>query len=104
MEIIALFLQGSSSLLINLLPFVAIFAIFYFLVIVPQRKQKQQLKEMVASLKVGDEIVTSGGVIGKIIEVRKTSFVIRSAGKSNIEIGRAAVVGRKPEPGEEDEK
>lgn len=81
----------------TILPFVAIFAIFYFLVILPQKKQQQQLKEMIASLKNGDEIVTNGGLIGKIIEVKTTSFIIRSAGKSNIEIGKSAVVGRRPD-------
>ncbi len=54
---------------------------------------------VVAGLKNGDEIVTNGGVIGKIIEVKDTSFIIRSAGKSNIEIGKSAVVGRKSEEG-----
>lgn len=92
-----LFQGGGFGLAGTILPFVAIFAIFYFLVIRPQRNQQQKLKEMVAALKIGDEVVTNGGVIGKIIEVRATSFIVRSAEKSNIEIGKAAVVGRKPE-------
>ena len=81
----------------TLLPFVFIFGIFYFLVILPQKKQKQQLQDMVAELKINDEIVTNGGVIGKIKEVRDTSFVILSAEKSFLEIGKSAVVGRRPE-------
>ena len=96
MSLMFLLFQG-SSFWINILPFVAVFAVFYFLVILPQRKQQQKLKDMVASLKAGDEVVTNGGVIGKIVEVRDTSFIVRSAGKSNIEIGKAAVVGRKDE-------
>lgn len=76
---------------------VAIFAIFYFLVILPQKKQKQKLAEMIAQLKINDEIVTNGGVIGKVKEIRDTSFVILSADKSLIEIGKAAVVGKKAE-------
>ena len=62
----------------------------------PQKKQKQQLQEMIGSLKMNDEIVTNGGVIGKIKEVRETSFVILSAEKSLLEIGKSAVVGKKP--------
>ena len=81
----------------TLLPFVFIFGIFYFLVILPQKKQKQQLQDMVAELKINDEVVTNGGVIGKIKEVRATSFVILSAEKSFLEIGKSAVVGRRPE-------
>lgn len=86
---------GASSIIWTLLPFVFIFGIFYFLVILPQKKQKQQLQEMIASLKINDEIVTNGGVIGVIKEIRETSFVIQSAEKSFIEIGKAAVVGKK---------
>ena len=87
--------QGGGSLLWTLLPFALIFGIFYFLVILPQRRQQQELKTLIANLKNGDEIVTNGGIIGKIIEVRETSFIIRSADKSNMEIGKAAVVGKR---------
>jgi len=79
-----------------LLPFVLIFAIFYFLIILPQKRQRQQLSEMIAGLKINDEVVTNGGVIGKIKEVRETSFIILSAEKTLIEIGKSAVVGKKP--------
>lgn len=90
-----LLIQGGGSLLWTLLPFALIFGIFYFLVILPQRRQQQELKTMIAGLKNGDEVVTNGGIIGKIIEVRETSFIIRSADKSNMEIGKAAVVGKR---------
>lgn len=90
---------GGSSLIWSLLPFVFIFAIFYFLVILPQKKQKQKLAEMIAELKINDEVVTNGGIIGKVKEVRETSFIILSADKSLIEIGKAAVVGKKAEIG-----
>lgn len=91
--------DGGGSLLWTLMPFVFIFAIFYFLVILPQKRQKQQLQEMISQLKINDEIVTNGGVIGRIKEVKETSFIIQSAEKSFIEIGKSAVVGRKPEAG-----
>jgi len=88
---------GGSSLIWTLLPFVFIFGIFYFLVILPQKRQKQQLAEMITQLKINDEIVTNGGVIGKIKEVKETSFIIQSAEKSFLEIGKSAVVGKRPE-------
>src|SRR5438874_12846845 len=88
---------GGGSLIITILPFVAILGIFYFLVILPQKRQKQQLQEMVTQLKINDEVVTNGGIIGKIKEVKETSFIIQSAEKSFLEVGKSAVVGRKPE-------
>ncbi len=69
--------------------------IFYFLVILPQKKQQQQLKDMIAALKINDEVVTNGGIIGKIKEIRETSFIIQSAEKTFLEIGKTAVVGVK---------
>lgn len=102
MNIFVLFFQdtangGGGSILWTLLPFVFIFGIFYFLVILPQRKQQATLKDMIAELKINDEVVTNGGIIGKIKEVRETSFIIQSAEKSFLEVGKSAVVGRKPE-------
>ena len=81
----------------GLLSILAIFGIFYFLVILPQKRQRQQLQDMITQLKINDEVVTNGGVIGKIKEVRDTSFIILSADKSFLEIGKSAVVGRKAE-------
>ena len=71
MNNLALFFQdagGGGSILWTLLPFVFIFGIFYFLVILPQKKQKQQLQEMIAQLKINDEVVTNGGIIGKNLD------------------------------------
>lgn len=96
MNIFLLFFQeGGGNIIWTFLPFIAIFAIFYFLVIMPQRKQQQELKTMVAELKNGDEVVTNGGIVGKILEVRDTSFIIRSADKSNLEVAKSAVAGRR---------
>jgi preprotein translocase subunit YajC len=88
---------GGSSIIWTILPFAFIFAIFYFLVIVPQKRQKQQLQEMIAALKINDEVVTNGGVIGKIKEIKDSSYIIQSAEKSFLEIGKSAVVGKRPE-------
>ena len=88
---------GGGSLIWTLLPFVFIFGIFYFLVILPQKKQRQQLADMITQLKINDEVVTNGGIIGKIKEIKDTSFIIQSAEKSFLEVGKSAVVGRKAE-------
>ena len=99
MSIFLLFFQdaGGSSLIWTLLPFVFIFGIFYFLVILPQKRQKQQLSDMISQLKINDEVVTNGGIIGKIKEIKDSSFIVQSAEKSFLEIGKSAVVGKRPE-------
>lgn len=98
MDVLLLFqTEGFAGIGGMLLPLVAIFGIFYFLVIRPQQKQQKKLQEMIASLTINDDVVTNGGVIGKIKEVRESSFVILSADKSFIEVGKSAVVGKKAE-------
>jgi preprotein translocase subunit YajC len=76
---------------------VLVAGIFYFLVLLPQKRQKQQLSELIAQLKINDEVVTNGGVIGKIKEIKDSSFIVQSAEKSFLEIGKSAVVGKRPE-------
>ena len=83
------------------LPYLAIFAIFYFLIIGPQRKRQRALQDMIANLKAGDRIITTGGIIATITAVRDKSLVVRSADKSMLEITRAAVAGMQ---GEEETK
>jgi preprotein translocase subunit YajC len=97
MNLFVLLFQDGGGLLSMLPMMLIIFGIFYFLVIMPQRRQQRELQALISELKAGDEVVTNGGVIGKIIEVRDTSFIIRSADKSNMEIARTAVVGKRGE-------
>lgn len=60
---------GGGDLLIQFLPFVLIFVIMYFLIIRPQRQKAQRHRDMVANLRRGDTVVTSGGLIGKVAKV-----------------------------------
>ena len=90
---LAFILQSALGPVIQILPFLLIFAVFYFLIILPQRKRQQQLQATIEALKAGDKIITTGGIIAKIAEVRDTSFLIRTADKSILEISRAAVAG-----------
>jgi preprotein translocase subunit YajC len=98
---LAFILQSALGPVIQILPFLLIFAVFYFLIIMPQRKRQQQLQSTIAALKAGDKIITTGGIIAKIAEVRETSLLVRTADKSILEISRAAVAGMH---GEEEKK
>ena len=89
-----LILQSSGvGGLVQLMPILLIILVFYFLIIRPQQKRQKQLQETISNLKIGDRIVTTGGVIGVITTVRDTSFLIRSADKSILEIARTSIAG-----------
>ncbi len=82
---------SSSSLISSLLPLVALFAIFYFLIIRPQQKQAKQHKEMIAELKKGDKIVTNGGLMVEIIKVEEDSLVIKNHDDSQMKLAKEFV-------------
>ncbi|HVG32145.1 MAG TPA: preprotein translocase subunit YajC [Pyrinomonadaceae bacterium] len=90
---------GAGGFIVQFLPIFLIFGVFYFLLIVPQRKRQRELQETIANLKAGDRIVTTGGIIGTITAVRETSLLLRSADKSILEIARSAVAGLQVEEG-----
>ena len=91
---VLIFLQGNAgAFLIQLAPIFAIFGVFYFLVIMPQKRRQRELQAMVENLKAGDRIITNGGIVATVTAVRDTTLLIRSADKSMLEISRAAVAG-----------
>ena len=91
--IISMLFQGGLGALSGLLPMLLIIAVFYLLLIRPQQKRQKELQQTIAELKTGDRVVTTGGIIGIITTVRDTSFIIRSADKSMLEIARSAIAG-----------
>jgi preprotein translocase subunit YajC len=76
-----------------LVPMLLVFGVFYLLLIRPQQKKQRQLQTQIAGLKAGDKIVTTGGIVGIITAVKDTSFLVRSADKTILEIARTAVAG-----------
>ncbi|HUS09367.1 MAG TPA: preprotein translocase subunit YajC [Pyrinomonadaceae bacterium] len=85
--------QGGLGALGGFIPMLLIIGVFYMLLIRPQQKRQRELQQTISQLKAGDRIVTNGGIIGTITTVRDTSFLIRSADKSILEISRSAVAG-----------
>ncbi len=67
---------AQPSLIANMAPLVLIFAVFYFLLIRPQQKKLKEHNEMVSSLKRGDNVLTSGGLFGKIVEVEENTNIL----------------------------
>ena len=88
------------QILVQLLPIILLFAVMYFLMIRPQKKKDKQIQDMRKSLQVGDEIVTIGGICGKIVKTKDESFIIQvGADKVKFEMMRWAVSSvTKPSP------
>jgi preprotein translocase subunit YajC len=92
-----IFQGGMGGLLGGLMPFLLIFGVFYFLIIVPQRKRQRALSDMVSTLKPGDKVITSGGIYATIKQVKEKSLLVMSADKSLLEISRSSVSGMQGE-------
>ena len=81
----------SADILSSLLPLVALFAIFYFLIIRPQQKQAKAHKDMIAGLKKGDKIVTNGGLMFEVVKVEETYFLIKNSDNSEMKLAKEFV-------------
>jgi len=82
---------GQPSALMQFLPLVLIFVVFYFLLIRPQTKRAKEHRAMVAALEVGAEVVTNGGILGKVTEVSEQYLTVEVANNVNIRLQRQAV-------------
>lgn len=85
---------GGTPLITTVIYFAVIIAIFYFLLIRPQKKQEKRTREMIAALKVGDDVVSIGGIKGKIRKIKDDIVVIETgADKTPIEFEKSAIKG-----------
>jgi preprotein translocase subunit YajC len=87
---------SSASTWINILPLVLIFVVFYFLLIRPQTKRAKEHREMVAKLSAGDEVVTTGGILGRISEIDESFVTLEVAPKVTIRVQRFQVTQMMP--------
>ncbi len=85
--------QGGSSALVQLLPIVLVMAIFFFLVILPMRKRQGKIQAFLAALKVGDKVITSGGIYGTVTKLDENTLQLQIADKVRIDVARNAIVG-----------
>lgn len=100
--IFSLFVSSSPlNSIIGFLPMIAIFGIFYFLLFMPMQKQKKQTAQMLQNLKKGDIVVTSGGLVGMIVDIGKDDDTIVIKVKPDnvkLQLARNAVASlQKPE-------
>jgi preprotein translocase subunit YajC len=91
---------GTPSPLVQFAPMIFIFAIFYFLVLAPMRKKQKATREMLAKLKKGDEVITGGGIFGRIaaLDEERGFVVLQVADNVKIKVLRSAVTALTNEP------
>jgi preprotein translocase subunit YajC len=84
--------QQSANPILNLLPLLLIFAVFYFMLIKPQKDRQVEHKKMPQNLKKNDEVVTSGGINGTIVNVKDTTVILRIDENVRIEVEKDYIV------------
>ena len=82
---------GGPGPLVTILPFILIFGIMYFMVIRPQQKKSREHQDMLRKLKRNDEVMTSGGIYGKVIDLKETVVTVEVAPNVRIRVHRPQI-------------
>jgi len=87
--------QAQPSFLVQIFPFALMLIIFYLLVLMPMRRRQRKIQDFQSSLKVGDKVVTTGGIFGQVTEVRDKDAAVQLqiADRVRIRVSRAAIAG-----------
>ena len=89
--------EGGSPWL-QLVPFALVLAIFYFIILMPMQRKQKKVQEFQQSLKVGDRVITTGGIHGQITRIGDEAIQLQIADKVRIDIARAAIGGYQGQP------
>ncbi len=84
---------GGSSQILSFLPIILIFVIFYFLLIRPQQKQKKEHQNLLSNLKEGDNVLTSGGIYGRITGIKDDRITVEISDKVRVKVNRGHIAG-----------
>ena len=87
---------AATSSLMSFLPLIVIFAVFYFMLIRPQMKRSKEHRQLVAQLSKGDEVITNGGLLGRITDVSESFVTLELADNLQIKLQRQAVASVMP--------
>jgi preprotein translocase subunit YajC len=89
--------QGANPL-VQLIPFALVLAIFYFIILLPMKKRQKKVQDFLGGLKVGDRVITSGGIYGSITKITDQSLQLQVAQNVRLEVARHAIVGYQGQP------
>jgi preprotein translocase subunit YajC len=84
--------DGGSPWL-QLVPFVLVLGIFYFIILLPMKRKQQKVQEFLEGLKVGDRVITTGGIYGQVTRLSDQSVQLQIADKIRIEVAKASIGG-----------
>jgi len=84
---------ASQSPWLGMVPMVAIFAIFYFLLVVPMRKRQKNLQTLIDNIKKGDRVVTTGGLYGEVVAIDTAVVVLKVADNVKLRVAKSAIAG-----------
>jgi len=82
-----------GSLLVQIVPFALVVAIFYFIILLPMKRKQQKVEAFLGALKVNDKVITTGGIYGQITRLGDQSIQLQVADKIRIEVARASIGG-----------
>ena len=82
-----------SSVLLQFVPLVLVVGIFYFIILLPMKRKQQKVQEFLENLKVGDRIVTTGGMYGQVTRLGEQSVQLQIADKIRVEVAKASIGG-----------
>jgi len=84
--------SGQSNALVTFLPLILVFVVFYFFMIRPQMRKQKDLSNYRTSLKKGDKVVTTGGIYGKIVEVKDNYVMMEVGGDLKLKVDKSALM------------
>lgn len=88
---------GAPSALIQFVPIVLIFAIFYFVLLAPMRRRQKALQQTIENLKRGDRVVTTGGFYGEVVGIEGRDLMLKLADNVKVRVAKSAVAGLESE-------
>jgi preprotein translocase subunit YajC len=90
--------SDGSNPLVQVIPFVLILGIFYFIILLPTKRKQQKVQAFLDALKVNDKVVTTGGIYGQITRLTDQRVQLQIADKVRIDVSRAAIGGYQDQP------
>jgi preprotein translocase subunit YajC len=95
------FAEGSGApAILQFVPIILVFAIFYFLLIAPMRKRQKALQNLIQNLKKGDRVVTNGGLYGSVAGVEEAAVILKISDNVKVRVAKSAIAGLEGEEGD----